>query len=56
MWNRLLNGPHCRACDAEMDLIADVPAIGTPYGLKVYTCPGCGACKDLLTSQPSKAA
>jgi rubredoxin len=56
MWKRLPNDPHCSACSVEMDLIVDVPPIGTPYGLKVYACPECGASKDLLPSQPSKAA
>jgi hypothetical protein len=42
MWHSLPNGPPCSACGVEMDLIADVPPLGTPYGLKIYACPECG--------------
>jgi hypothetical protein len=39
-----------------MDLIVDIPPLGSPYGLKVYACPRCGRSRDLVVSYSSKAA
>jgi hypothetical protein len=40
----------------EMELTVLIPPFGSPYGLKVYTCPKCGRTEDYLTTAPSKAA
>ena len=34
--------PQCSTCHREMDLTVIIPPFGSPYGLKVYTCPKCG--------------
>ena len=40
--------PRCAACDNDMDLTVIIPPVGSPYGLKVYTCPRCGRSEDYL--------
>ena len=42
MFKRQVDSPHCSACTDEMYLTMIVPPFGSPYGLKVYTCPKCG--------------
>ena len=48
--------PRCVACDNDMDLTVIIPPFGSPYGLKVYTCPHCGRSQDYLFHPSSKAA
>jgi hypothetical protein len=52
----LVDSPHCSACTDEMYLTMIVPPFGSPYGLKVYTCPKCGRSESYLITAPSKAA
>ena len=47
--------PQCSTCHREMDLTVIIPPFGSPYGLKVYTCPKCGRSVDYLVSPLSKA-
>jgi hypothetical protein len=53
---RQADNPRCSPCNDEMELTVLVPPFGSPYGLKVYTCPKCGRTEDYLTTAPSKAA
>ncbi len=53
---RQTDNPHCSACGDEMELTVLIPPFGSPYGLKVYTCPKCGRSEDYLVTSPSKAA
>jgi len=39
-----------------MELTVLIPPFGSPYGLKVYTCPKCGRSEDYLVTSSSKAA
>jgi rRNA maturation protein Nop10 len=39
-----------------MELAVLIPPFGSPYGLKVYTCPKCGRTQDYLIPAHSKAA
>jgi hypothetical protein len=54
--NRQINNPHCSACCDEMELTVIIPPFGSPYGLKVFTCPKCGRSEDHLVMTPSRAA
>jgi len=38
-FTRQVGSPHCLACSDEMHLTMIIPPFGSPYGLKVYTCP-----------------
>jgi predicted RNA-binding Zn-ribbon protein involved in translation (DUF1610 family) len=51
----LIDKPHCSACGDEMELSLLIPAFGSPYGLKVFTCPRCGRSKDYLIGRPEAA-
>jgi hypothetical protein len=51
-----VGSPYCLACSDEMHLTMIIPPFGSPYGLKVYTCPKCGRSESYLTKVPSKAA
>jgi hypothetical protein len=44
----------CSDCDEEMHLIAVVPPLGGPYGLRLYVCPRCDRSKDVLIPQSAK--
>ena len=55
-FQRPANIPQCSTCHREMDLTVIIPPFGSPYGLKVYTCPKCGRSQDYLVHPPSKAA
>jgi predicted RNA-binding Zn-ribbon protein involved in translation (DUF1610 family) len=56
MTHEHIDNPHCSACGMEMNLTVLIPPFGSPYGLKVYTCPKCGRAEDYLITAPSKAA
>ncbi len=56
MFKRQVDSPHCSACTDEMYLTMIVPPFGSPYGLKVYTCPKCGRSESYLITAPSNAA
>ena len=54
-----IDKPHCSACGDEMELSLLIPPLGSPYGLKIFTCPRCGRFKDYLIGsqkQPSRRA
>jgi hypothetical protein len=51
----LIDKPHCSACGDEMELSLLIPPFGSPYGLKVFTCPRCGRSKDYLIGRPEAA-
>jgi hypothetical protein len=53
---RQTDNTHCSACGDEMELTVLIPPLGSPYGLKVYTCPKCGRSEDYLVTSASKAA
>jgi hypothetical protein len=38
--------PFC--CDEAMQLMAVVPPVGGPYGLRIYVCPKCQRSRDQL--------
>jgi predicted RNA-binding Zn-ribbon protein involved in translation (DUF1610 family) len=39
---RQADAPRCSTCNDEMELTLLIPPFGSPYGLKVFTCPKCG--------------
>ena len=41
-----IQSPFC--CDDAMNLMAVVPPVGGPYGLRIYVCPRCARTRDLL--------
>ena len=51
-----IDAPGVQLVTIKMDLTVLIPPFGSPYGLKVYTCPRCGRSVDYLVSPPSKAA
>jgi hypothetical protein len=55
-FTRQVGSPHYCACSDEMHLTMIIPPFGSPYGLKVYTCPKCGHSESYLITVPSKAA
>ena len=38
--------PFC--CDEAMHLMAVIPPVGGPYGLRIYVCPKCERSRDQL--------
>jgi predicted RNA-binding Zn-ribbon protein involved in translation (DUF1610 family) len=48
MLKRPKDAPQCSACDERMELTVLIPPFGSPYGLKVFSCPRCGRSQDVL--------
>jgi hypothetical protein len=46
--------PFC--CDEAMQLMAIVPPVGGPYGLRIYVCPRCERTRDMLIPAPALEA
>jgi hypothetical protein len=46
--------PFC--CDEAMHLMAVIPPVGDPYGLRIYVCPRCERTRDLLIPAHSVSA
>ena len=43
--------PFC--CDEAMQLMAVVPPVGGPYGLRIYVCPKCERWRNQLIPAPT---
>jgi hypothetical protein len=50
------DAPQCSACNERMELTVLIPPLGSPYGLKVFSCPRCGRSQEFLVGAPSEAA
>jgi hypothetical protein len=48
--------PCCSSCTERMELTVLIPPFGSPYGLKVFSCPRCGRSQDFVTTAPPAAA
>jgi hypothetical protein len=44
----MLSTPSPFCCEAAMQLMAVVPPVGAPYGLRIYVCPKCERSRDML--------
>jgi hypothetical protein len=44
----MLSTPSPFCCEEAMQLMAVVPPVGGPYGLRIYVCPKCERSRDML--------
>jgi hypothetical protein len=49
-----IQSPFC--CDEAMNLMAIVPPVGGPYGLRIYVCHRCERTRDLLIPAHARRA